>query len=88
MLRGGFDPLPLLRRHRARLVHLHLKDVTPTGEWAPLGAGVADVPALLAFLRETAYAGWLMLEEESEAARADPAAAVRRNRAWLRQFGV
>jgi sugar phosphate isomerase/epimerase len=88
MLRGGFDPLPLLRRYRDRLVHLHLKDVTAAGAWAPLGQGVADVPALLAFLRETAYTGWLMLEEESEAARADPAAAVRHNRDWLRQFGV
>jgi sugar phosphate isomerase/epimerase len=50
----------------------------------PLGTGRCDVPAILAFLIETDYAGWIMLEEESASARADPATAVRRNRAWLR----
>jgi inosose dehydratase len=88
ILRGGGDPVALLRRHRARVVHVHLKDVTADGQWAPLGEGVCDVPALLALLAEIGYQGWLMLEEESDAARADPAAAVARNRAWLRRLGV
>jgi hypothetical protein len=44
-------------------------------------AASSDGPALLVLLARTGYGGWVMLEEESEAARADPAAAVARNRA-------
>jgi sugar phosphate isomerase/epimerase len=87
ILRGGGDPVALIRRHRARVVHIHLKDVAAGGAWAPLGEGICDVPALLALLIETGYDGWVMVEEESAAARADPAAAVARNRAWLRSIG-
>jgi inosose dehydratase len=85
LLRGGIDPLPLLDRHRDRIVHLHLKDMAADGAWAPLGAGICDVAGIVGWLRATGYTGWLMLEEESAAARADPAAAVRRNLAWLRE---
>ena len=87
IVRGGIDPVALLRRHRARVVHVHIKDVAADGAWAPLGAGRLRRPGALALLAETGYDGWVMLEEESEAARADPAAAVARNRAWLRSVG-
>ena len=39
---------------------------------------------LLGFLREIGYAGWIVAEEESADAHADPVAAIRMNRAYLR----
>lgn len=84
LLRGGIDPVAFLRRHRDRVAHVHIKDVDAAGAWAPLGQGCCPVGALLDLLRTTGYGGWVMLEEEADTARADPAAAVARNRAWLR----
>lgn len=83
MLRGDIDPLPYLRRFRDRIVHVHLKDVDAAGAWVALGSGRLPVTETLAWLVETGYAGWVMLEEEAESARHDPAGAVARNRAWL-----
>jgi sugar phosphate isomerase/epimerase len=87
MARGGINILAMLRRHWDRITHIHLKDVTAAGDWALLGEGVCDIPAVLAYLSVTHYDGWIMLEEEAAAARADPAGAVRRNREWLRRLG-
>ena len=87
MPRGGIEVVPFLRRHRARIAHVHIKDVAADGAWALLGTGLVDARAVFAMLVETGYTGWVMLEEEAEAARTDPAWAVRRNRAWLRDLG-
>jgi inosose dehydratase len=88
ILRGHADMLDTLNTHRHRIRYLHLKDVDATGRWAMLGQGVCDVAAVI----ETASAaprfnGWLVLEEESDDAAADPAAAVKINRATLRRHG-
>ncbi|MCC6627385.1 MAG: TIM barrel protein [Chloroflexi bacterium] len=84
LLRGGIDPVAFLKRHLARVVHVHLKDVDAAGAWALLGQGICPIGGVLDLLRATDYRGWVMLEEEADAARAGPAAAVARNRAWLR----
>jgi sugar phosphate isomerase/epimerase len=85
--RGGQDVLECLRAYLPRITHLHLKDVTTAGEWAALGEGRCDISAVLALLRETGYEGWVVAEEEPEAARRDGAGTIRRNRAYLRSLG-
>ncbi len=87
IVRGGQDLLTCLRRHLPRITHLHLKDVTATRTWAPLGEGVCDFPAVMALLQESGYRGWVVAEEESEDARRDGIAAIRKNRAYLRAIG-
>jgi inosose dehydratase len=82
--RGGQDLMACLRRHRSRIAHVHIKDVDETGNWLPLGAGGIPWREVLGFLRETGYTGWIVAEEESAAAHADPTAAIRANRAYLR----
>ncbi len=85
IVRGGQDLPATLRRYAARICHVHLKDVDRDGAWRPMGHGVCDMPATVALLRhELHYDGWFVLEEESDAARADPVAAIRGNRAYLR----
>jgi inosose dehydratase len=87
IVRGGQDLLACLREHRLRITHLHLKDATADRTWALMGKGTCDFPGVLALLAETGYDGWVVAEEESEAARRDGAAAIAADRAYLRGLG-
>ena len=85
---AGADPAALARRHRARIAHVHCKDVraavmaaADAGDWSFLDAviaGVYTVPGdgmvdLTAVLRELpGYDGWLVVEAEQDPARANP----------------
>jgi inosose dehydratase len=88
IVRSGQDLMSCLKRHRSRIAHVHIKDVDAAGNWQPLGGGRIDWRDLLDFLQETGYTGWIVAEEESDAAYADQAAAIRINRAYLRSLGV
>lgn len=83
--RGGQDLAATLRRYAARICHVHLKDVDRNGRWQPLGQGICEAESIIGLLRdELRYEGWFVLEEESDTARADPVAAIRGNRDYLR----
>lgn len=89
ILRGHEDILDTLRTYRERIRYLHLKDVDANAKWAMLGTGVCDTAEVI---NVVAYAphfnGWLVLEEESDAAAADPAIAVKTNRETMRRYGA
>jgi sugar phosphate isomerase/epimerase len=88
ILRGRQDILDTLATHRDRIRYVHLKDVDAGGTWAMLGEGACDVPAVIASVRQApGFNGWIVVEEESERAAADPAAAVRANRETMRRLG-
>jgi sugar phosphate isomerase/epimerase len=88
ILRGRQDILDTLATYRDRIRYLHLKDVDAGGTWAMLGEGVCDIPAVIASVRQAPrFNGWIIVEEESERAAADPAAAVRANRQTMRRLG-
>jgi sugar phosphate isomerase/epimerase len=76
-----------LETYISRITHLHLKDANAAGEWEALGEGVCAVPAVLALLESVEYEGWIVAEEESDEARQDGLAAIRKNRAYLRAIG-
>lgn len=89
ILRGSQDIGDTLATHRDRIRYLHLKDVDRAGDWAMLGAGSCDIPAVIAAVREAPrFNGWIVVEEESATAAADPAGAVRTNRRTLREIGI
>ncbi|MDX3924328.1 MAG: sugar phosphate isomerase/epimerase [Shinella sp.] len=89
ILRGHKDILDTLRSYRDRIRYLHLKDVDAEGRWAMLGEGVCDTKAVIDIVAAAArFNGWLVLEEESDTAAADPAAAVKANRETMRRYGV
>lgn len=88
ILRGHPDLLDTLAAHRDRIRYLHLKDADAAGRWAMLGEGVLDVPAVIESVAAAPrFNGWLVLEEESDTAALDPAAAVSLNRRTLRRHG-
>jgi len=88
IVRGGQPLLETLRRYSSRIRHVHLKDADAGNNWQPLGKGVCDIPAVLAFLEgEMRYSGWIVGEEESAEARKDQQAAIAWNRDYLRTLG-
>jgi len=71
---GGGDPAKAIRKHRDRILFLHIKDVesvAPTAESAnnyrfvELGRGRVDLPAVFAALAEIKFRGWAIVELDS-----------------------
>ena len=83
--KGGMDVLEAFRECRPWIRHVHFKDLAPSGEWAAMGRGVIDFPGLVAYLRDSAYDGWIMVEEESAQAEAEPDAVTLANGRYTRQ---
>ncbi|BCG89767.1 xylose isomerase [Mesorhizobium sp. 113-3-9] len=89
ILRGHKDMADTLRTYRDRIRYIHLKDVDANGTWAMLGEGVCDTQAVIEIANTAPkFNGWLVLEEESETAAADPAGAVKTNRQTMRGYGA
>jgi inosose dehydratase len=84
IVKGGMQPLEVLMTYRDRVDHVHYKDIGADGRWAPTGAGVVDFVAVTAYLARTGYAGWIVMEDESPGAEADPDGAARRNADYAR----
>jgi len=88
IVRGGQNLLETLRHFRSRIRHMHLKDVDADHCWQPLGQGVCGISAVLKFFeQETEFSGWIVAEEESDSAVADPHRAIARNREYLKSIG-
>ncbi|WEZ84460.1 sugar phosphate isomerase/epimerase [Rhizobium sp. 32-5/1] len=89
ILRGGQTMADTLAAFYDRIRYVHLKDVDASGTWTMLGEGACDVPAVIAAVRQAPlFNGWIVVEEESEQAGLNPAAAVRANHQALRLMGL
>lgn len=86
MVNGGFDALEMMKAHRDLIRHVHFKDRNGQGEWSVMGEGEIDYPSVIAWLRETDYRGWIMVEDENSAAFSDSDAVVMKDGAYMRQF--
>jgi len=49
-----------------------------------MGAGVIEFPQIVRMLKDTGYASWIMVEEESASAESDPDSATRQHGQYLR----
>lgn len=58
------------------------------GVFCELGRGQVDFPAVLAALRTSPYAGWIVVEQDVLPGLGTPAESAARNRAYLREVGV
>ena len=68
---GGIDALKLMQEHRQLIRHVHFKDRVDENAWAVMGEGKIDYPAIMDYLDETGYKGWIMVEDESPEAAED-----------------
>jgi inosose dehydratase len=83
--RGGMDVVKILQTYRSLIKHIHFKDITASGGWTAMGAGIIDFPGIVTMLRDTGYDGWIMIEEESPEAEVDPNTATTKNGEYLRR---
>jgi inosose dehydratase len=73
-VQGGGDPAKAIKKHRDRILFLHIKDVEsvePTAEstsnyrFVELGRGRVDLPAVFSALTEIKFRGWAIVELDS-----------------------
>jgi inosose dehydratase/3D-(3,5/4)-trihydroxycyclohexane-1,2-dione acylhydrolase (decyclizing) len=99
---GGADPAALAHRHRARIAHVHAKDVrrevmqrSAREDWSFLVSvieGVYTVPGdgmidfVSVFRQLAGYSGWVVVEAEQDPEKADPATYARMGCENVRRF--
>ena len=89
ILRGGQSIEDTLVAHRDRIRYAHLKDVDRQGHWAMLAKGICPISPVVSGARQAPqFNGWIVVEEVSEAAASNPAAAVRANHQTLLQLSI
>jgi len=81
--KGGIDVIEIFKTYRSLIKHIHFKDITASGGWTAMGAGIIDFPWIVEMLRNTGYDGWIMIEEESPEAEVDPDTATTKNGEYL-----
>ena len=86
IVNGGMDALTLLKEGRSRICHVHFKDRAADGAWAVMGKGDIDYPAIVRYLKESGYGGWIMVEDESPEAERDSDGVVLRDGTYMKQF--
>ncbi len=70
--KGGMDPLGMMKEFRDLINHVHYKDMNTDGTWAAMGEGSIDFIGITQFLADTDYSGWIIVEDECDAAIPDP----------------
>src|SRR5580658_6729404 len=63
--RGGADVPTFLRQHHGRIIALHMRDYRD-GKQVPLGAGSFPLAQVAETLKQLAWKGWVLNEEERE----------------------
>lgn len=86
IVNGGMDPLEILQIGRGKLWHVHFKDRKDNGEWALMNEGSIDYPAVVKYLEDTDYAGWVMVEDESDRSITDSDNVVIADGAYMARF--
>ncbi len=72
MAKGGMDPLRIMKQYRDQINLVHYKDMFADGQWAPTGEGVIDFEGITQYLIDSAYEGWIIMEDECDRAMTDP----------------
>ena len=68
----GMDPLAIIQQYRSMVNHVHYKDMNSDGVWAAMGDGKIDFVGITAYLRDTGYKGWIIIEDECPRAVDEP----------------
>lgn len=86
IVNGGMDALAQMQANADLIRHVHFKDRIAPNEWAVMGEGTIDYPAIINWLGETGYMGWIMVEDESPKAAADSDAVVLLDGAYMQNY--
>ena len=72
ILAAGMDPLTVIKENMDIVRHMHFKEANSNLEWDIMGEGAIDFPAIMTYLVDNKYDGWIMVEEETPEAPLDP----------------
>ncbi|MFD2500148.1 sugar phosphate isomerase/epimerase family protein [Rhizorhabdus histidinilytica] len=79
--KAGADPLTYLKRYAGRTKLCHIKDITATGDFAPVGSGTLDVPTLIKASDDAGIEHFLVEIDRSD----DPMGAIQSSIQYLRK---
>lgn len=82
---GGMDPLQTMKRWQPLINHVHYKDWDGQPEFALMGEGKVDLVAITQWLKDWGYSGWIICEDEAEAAVDDPDGVTLHDGRWVRE---
>ena len=74
----------MIKQYRSLVNHVHYKDMDNDGEWAAMGDGAIDFPGITRYLRDSGYAGWIIMEDECASAVDKPDDVTRLDGAYLK----
>lgn len=84
IINGGMDPLATMQRWQPLINHVHFKDWDGAPEFALMGAGKVDLIGVARWLQSWNYRGWIICEDEAEAAIDDPDGVTLHDGRWIR----
>lgn len=73
---GGMDAVEIFKQYLPFIKHVHFKDASKDFQWKKMGTGDIDFSAIVQLLADSGYAGWIMVEEETEESTANPKQAI------------
>jgi inosose dehydratase len=81
---AGMNPLEVMKRWQPLINHVHFKDWDGQPEFALMGSGKIDFLAICRWLASWDYSGWIICEDEAEAAIDDPDGVTLHDGRWIR----
>jgi inosose dehydratase len=81
---AGMNPLETMQRWQPLINHVHFKDWDGRPEFALMGSGRIDFLAICRWLASWNYSGWIICEDEAEAAVDDPDGVTLHDGRWIR----
>lgn len=84
IINAGMDPLATMKRWQGLINHIHYKDWDGRPEFALMGSGKVDFIGITRWLKSWNYSGWIVCEDEAEAAIDDPDGVTLHGGQWIR----
>ncbi|GAA4441328.1 hypothetical protein GCM10023188_39720 [Pontibacter saemangeumensis] len=85
IINGGMDPLEKMKEYASMINHVHYKDWDGAPEFALMGKGKVNLPAITQWLKDRDYKGWIVCEDEGKEALENPDAVTLHDGQWIRE---
>lgn len=84
--KGGMNVYDIFKDYAPVIQHVHFKDIDAAGKWRVMGEGVTDFARITEILRFAGYDGYVMIEDESAEAEADPDGVALKNAEYIKKY--
>jgi len=84
IINGGMDPLTKMKQYESLINLVHYKDWQAEHQFALMGEGNVDFTAITQWLKDIAYDGWIICEDEAPEAVDNPDAVTLHDGEWIK----